>query len=314
MHEATPTCAFSAHRSRPLAPLAPRRGPKVSTTTITSTITSKNPNVIARATSSSPQATALSNALNESEKAAMEAFRASGGDDARAKQLLVEAARTKKVDGDLLLGALAHLIDRGDAATGSDALTAADADGAWDLPWASVAPIKAWRYIPVPETFLVALGDKCALRSFVGPIAFEFSGAAGGWDSKNQAITFQFTRQKIGWGDATASPFVDKELSNKKGDRVYRFYGNEVFFFLTFFLTFFFFFKSFFLPHSRIFLPRSSFSVFSSFHKKKMNSFRQEKRRRRGAVERRAARAAEQGAVKKRKRRTRVCCCLLRLP
>jgi len=132
----------------------------------------------------------------------------------------------QKVDGDLLLGALAHLLDRGDAATGSDPLTAADADGAWDLPWASVAPIKAWRYIPVPETFLVALGDTCALRSFVGPVAFEFSGPSGDWDPKNQAITFQFTQQKIGWGDTNA-PFVDKELSNKKGDRVYRFYGES---------------------------------------------------------------------------------------
>jgi len=69
------------------------------------TITS-NPNniiknvVVARAAaSSSPQATALSNALNDSEKTAMEAFRASGGDDARAKQLLVEAARTKVTRG-----------------------------------------------------------------------------------------------------------------------------------------------------------------------------------------------------------------------
>jgi len=46
----------------------------------------------------------------------------------------------------------------------------------------------------------------------------------GGWDAANQAITFQFTHQKIGLG-GTDAPFVDKELSNKKGDRVYRFFG-----------------------------------------------------------------------------------------
>ena len=55
---------------------------------------------------------------------------------------------------------------------------------------------------------------------------FEFSGPMlpGGWDALNQAITFRFTRQKIGMG-GTESPFVDKELASKKGDRVYRFFG-----------------------------------------------------------------------------------------
>ena len=139
------------------------------------------------------------------------------------------------MDGDLLLGALALLLNRGDAASASDSLTAADVDGSWELPWASVAPIKAWRYIPVPEFFDVALGQRCGLRSSVGLLHFEFSGpmeegaaeaagGGGGWDAMNQAITFQFTRQKIGLG-GTGSPFVDKELARKKGDRVYRFFG-----------------------------------------------------------------------------------------
>lgn len=67
---------------------------------LTTTAMSK-PNVVVRASStssSSPQEAALSNSLNESEKAAMDAFRASGGDDAQAKQLLVEAAKTKVSD------------------------------------------------------------------------------------------------------------------------------------------------------------------------------------------------------------------------
>ena len=126
------------------------------------------------------------------------------------------------------MGALAHLLTRGDSATSSDQLTAADVDGSWELPWASIAPIKAWRYIPVPEFFDVALGEKCGLRSNVGFLHFEFSGAmkegGKGWDAINQAITFQFTHQKIGFG-GTDKPFVDKELSKKKGDRVYRFFG-----------------------------------------------------------------------------------------
>ena len=78
----------------------------------------------------------------------------------------------------------------------------------------------------MPEFFDVALGEKVGLRSNVGFLHFEFQGLidARGWDAANQAITFQFTRQKIGIG-STASPFVDKELANKKGDRTYRFFG-----------------------------------------------------------------------------------------
>lgn len=90
----------------------------------------------------------------------------------------------------------------------------------------------------MPEFFDVALGQKCGLRSNVGPLHFEFwgpmeEGAADGgeggeggkgWDALNQAVTFQFTHQKIGWG-STESPFVDKELSKNKGDRVYRFFA-----------------------------------------------------------------------------------------
>lgn len=234
---------------------------------------------------------ALSSSLRDDEKAALEAFLSQGGDDDRAKALMVEAATTKvrfsdrlffsfffaknstlslslrpflqsppsmpssvvsrgpcafpnpqltplyrnnddddkktqEVEGDLLLGALAHLLSRGDAATSSDLVTAADVDGSWELPWASIAPIKAWRYIPVPEFFDVALGQQVGLRSNVFSLFFEFQGPMrpGGWDATNQAITFQFTRQKVGIG-GTESPFVDKELANKKGDRVYRFFG-----------------------------------------------------------------------------------------
>ena len=125
------------------------------------------------------------------------------------------------------LGALAHLLSRGDALSGADPLTSEGVDGSWELPWASIAPIKSWRYIPVPEFFDVAVGKQVGLRSNVGPLHFQFSGPmrpGAGWDAANQAVTFQFTNQKIGIG-GTQSPFVDKELANKKGDRVYRFFG-----------------------------------------------------------------------------------------
>ena len=57
----------------------------------------------------------------------------------------------QSVDTDAVLGALAHLAAA--APAGGDAVAAADVAGSWDLVYAAPAPLKAWRYIPVPETW-----------------------------------------------------------------------------------------------------------------------------------------------------------------
>ena len=68
---------------------------------------------------------------------------------------------------------------------------------------------------------------RVGLRSNVFALHFEFQGPLrpGGWDAANQAITFRFTRQKVGIGGTAGALLVDRELASSKGDRVYRFFG-----------------------------------------------------------------------------------------
>jgi len=178
--------------------------------------------------SAAPTSSLSPRTLNDAEAAALEALQHScppPDASARAAALLRQAGASRDVDGDAVLGALAHALTAPTPLPGSAPATPAALAGApWRLVFSHPAPLPAWRYIPVPEFFAVP-PSPVSLSSDVGPLHFMFSGAgewkaaAGGEAAGDAALAFAFSRMDVQWGRDAAGPFFTRALGGGGGAR-----------------------------------------------------------------------------------------------
>ncbi|KAK9831035.1 hypothetical protein WJX74_000789 [Apatococcus lobatus] len=111
---------------------------------------------------------------------------------ARAEDLCQSAARDQKSPSDFVIGALVAL--EADAETVGAAGNLQDLDGSWRLIFSSSAPIPPWRYIPIPESFIVNVADSSfALKSQLGFIGTNFQGSFT-WDPLTSKLNFGFNQ------------------------------------------------------------------------------------------------------------------------
>ncbi|MEW5312969.1 MAG: hypothetical protein WDW38_004566 [Sanguina aurantia] len=140
--------------------------------------------------------------LSESESVALSAYNmfavqqapSSNSSKQKCLDLLREAARDRKIEPELVEGALVALemeqlaagIVQGDPKT---------VEGRWHLLFSSATKIRAFQYIPIREEFVVDLPSRnVALESSIGPFAFFIKGTSTAWDEEQAALEFQFNK------------------------------------------------------------------------------------------------------------------------
>lgn len=142
--------------------------------------------------------------------------------DERAVRLLEGAVESKKVEPNLVTGALLFLEKSCQAEACPQRLE--DVHGKWKLVFSTATNIKAFQYIPVPEylTHHVGTGG-VSLTSQLGPLGFDIIGCVGSW--QKNAMEFSWDRMEVFF---LGSKVWSTKLSTSRKTYKYFFKNNKI--------------------------------------------------------------------------------------